>query len=91
MKVTILIPAPFRRYADEDELIETEAGTIEAVLSQLASRYPQLKERLLGADGTLMKHLAIARNGSVVPTSTFGEAIVADGESVEILFVASGG
>lgn len=91
MPVEVRLPETFRRYADGEACVFLPPGTVEAILGQLCSRHPAISERLLGIDGTLMGHLAVIQDGTLLPTASHGEVTALEGQALEILFVASGG
>lgn len=91
MSVEVCLPEALRRYANGDARIELEPGTIASILVRLGSQFPALSERILKKDGTLMGHLAVVRQGDVVPGQGHGKVVADDGDVLELLFVASGG
>ena len=91
MSVKVCLPEALRRYANGDARVELETGTIASILARLGNQFPALSERILRQDGTLMGHLAIIRQGDVVPQQDICEIMASDGDVLDLLFVASGG
>ena len=91
MSVSVVIPGPLRRYVNHAEELEFAAGPLQTLLAHIGQKSPALKARLLRPDGTLMAHLAVSLRGQLVPAAAIADTIVADGELLEIVFVASGG
>ena len=91
MSVEVCLPEALRRYANGASRVELETGSIASILAHLGNQFPALSERILRQDGTLMGHLAIIRQGDVVPEQDLSEIIACDGDVLELLFVASGG
>lgn len=91
MSVEVCLPEALRRYAKGNAPIELEAGTISTILARLGNQFPELSERILRQDGTLMGHLAVIRRGNVVPEQGHCETMACDGDLLELLFIASGG
>ena len=91
MSVEVCLPEALRRYANGDARVELEPGTIASILASLGNQFPALSQRILRQDGTLMGHLAVIRQGTVVPEQSLCEILACDGDVLELLFVASGG
>ena len=47
MSATVRIPTPLRKLTNNEEIVEVSGTTVEAVMTELQSRYPGIKERLL--------------------------------------------
>lgn len=91
MSVEVCLPEALRRYGNGDARVELEPGTIASILARLGDQFPALSERMLRQDGTLMGHLAVIRQGDIVPEKGHCETMACDGDILELLFVASGG
>lgn len=51
MPCTVRIPAPLQRFTDGAEAVTCEAATLPTLLTELTSRFPELKDRLCEPDG----------------------------------------
>jgi molybdopterin converting factor small subunit len=58
----VLIPTPLRQYTGKQAAIELSAGSVGEVLSELTSRYPDLRKQLFSDDGRLRKFVNLYVN-----------------------------
>jgi molybdopterin converting factor small subunit len=58
----VLIPAALRQYTGKQSAIDLPPGTVEDVLRQLTSQFPELRKQLFGDDGTLRKFVNLYLN-----------------------------
>jgi len=91
MTVEVAIPETLRRYGGNTSRLETVSGPLPAVLVEICTHHPALGKRLLTTDGQLMAHLAVCLRGKLLQRDAIPDAIVQDGDLLEIMFVASGG
>ncbi|MHB8992572.1 MAG: ubiquitin family protein, partial [Chloroflexota bacterium] len=66
MSARAYIPTPFRHLTGGQAKIEVEAGTVQAVLEQLESRFPGLRERVLDPSGEILHHVNLYINRNPV-------------------------
>ncbi|AGY56924.1 ubiquitin-like small modifier protein 1 [Gloeobacter kilaueensis] len=62
MGVKVLIPAPLRRYAGDQESLELEGASVGEVLDDLTGRYGELKKHLYSEDGKLRNFVNVYVN-----------------------------
>jgi len=53
MPVRVIIPTPLRQYAEKQESIEVDAGTVGQALAHLAEHYDGLRKHLYNDEGKL--------------------------------------
>jgi molybdopterin converting factor small subunit len=58
----ILIPTPLRPYAGKQASVELAAGSVDEVLRELTSRYPDLGKQLFSDDGKLRRFVNLYVN-----------------------------
>lgn len=60
---TVRVPAPMRDAVGGRDAVEVEGATVGDALHDLARRYPEARERLFRADGTVHPHLMVVVDG----------------------------
>lgn len=91
MTVEVAIPETLRRYGGNTSRLEAVGGPLSMVLAEICKHHPALGERLLTTEGQLMAHLTVCLRGELLQRDAIPDAIVHDGDLLEIMFVASGG
>ena len=86
--VTVLIPQPLRTLTDGESVLTAEGHNIRAVVRDLASRYPELADRLVDG-GRIGRGISLAINGDVVSTGIITK--VPEGAEIAIVPQISGG
>lgn len=91
MAVSVYIPTPYRPQADGATRVEVAATSVQALLTELAGRYPRLAERILDANGHLPGYLNVYVN-QVEVRALEGEATaLRDGDEVALIPAMAGG
>lgn len=62
----VWVPSPMRDVTGGQHTLDIPGRTVREVLTNLTSRYPGARERLLRPDGTLMPHLVLMVDGAEV-------------------------
>jgi molybdopterin synthase sulfur carrier subunit len=91
MSCRLMLPAPLRRYAEDQHEVEVSGSTLGAVLDDLAARMPQLERRLRDERGQLRPHVLMFVNGVSVRTGAVMDTPVAEGAEVFVAPAVSGG
>ena len=91
MPVRVYIPTPYRQYTEGVARVEAEAPTVDALLSQLASRYPGLGDRILAPAGGLPGYLNVYVNQVEVRTLQAQNTALQDGDEVALIPAMAGG
>jgi sulfur-carrier protein adenylyltransferase/sulfurtransferase len=58
----ILIPTPLRQFADKRDSVELEGGTVAEVLTELISRFPDLRKQIFTEEGRLRSFVNVYLN-----------------------------
>ncbi len=91
MAVTILIPAPLRRFTNEQASVQVEAGTVAEALAALDAEYPGIRDRICEPDGRLRRFVSVFVNGRDVRSLEGLETPLRDGDEVGIIPAMAGG
>jgi MoaD family protein len=89
--VEVRIPTVFRKFTGGEPVVEVEAGTISAVIDQLDTRYPGLRDQLLTEEGELHRFVNIYVNDEDARYLEKLDTKVSPGETVAILPSVAGG
>ena len=58
----VRIPTPLRKLTNNEELVEVNASTVGAAITELQSRYPGIKERLMDDSGAIRRFVNVYVN-----------------------------
>ncbi|MBI1807187.1 MAG: molybdopterin-synthase adenylyltransferase MoeB [Ignavibacteria bacterium] len=62
MAIKVLIPTPLRQYTDKKDAVEVNGRTVEELMKNLMSKYPQLERHLYAEDGKLRSFVNVYVN-----------------------------
>ena len=83
----VLIPSPLRSYTGKS-FVEAEGGTLDALLNDLARRYPGIRFRMMDEQNHIRRHIRIFVNGH----QTFDPALeLKPSDEITIVQALSGG
>ncbi|MGD0835777.1 MAG: molybdopterin-synthase adenylyltransferase MoeB [Polyangia bacterium] len=93
MSVTILIPTPLRRYVGGAKSVEVTGDTVEAVLSALADKGPDLRRQLFDDNGRVRSFVNVfLGDENVRSLSSAGQPVpVRDGDVLTLVPAIAGG
>jgi molybdopterin synthase sulfur carrier subunit len=91
MAVTILIPAPLRRFTEDRAAVQVEVKTVAEALAKLDELYPGIRERICEPDGRVRRFVSIFVNGKDIRSLQGVETLLADGDEVGIIPAMAGG
>lgn len=91
MPTRILIPTPLRAYADKQEAVEIEGGTVGELLENLTAQYADLRKHLYNDDGKLRSFVAIYLNDDDIRFLEKEATPVKAGDTVSIIPSVAGG
>lgn len=91
MGVTVRIPTPLRRMTNGQGKVEVTPSSMGALIEQLETAYPGIKERLLGEDGELHYFVNIYLNGEDVRFLQGMNTSANAGDEVSIVPAVAGG
>ena len=91
MSAKVRIPTPLRKLTNNEEVIEVTAGTVGAVIVELQSRYPGIKERLLDDTGAVRRFVNVYVNEEDIRFLKNQETPVQSGDEISIIPAIAGG
>jgi len=91
MAVTILIPAPLRRFTEDRAAVQVEAKTVAEAVAKLDELYPGIRERICEPGGRVRRFVSIFVNGKDIRSLQGVETLLADGDEVGIIPAMAGG
>jgi sulfur-carrier protein len=91
LAVQVRIPTVFRKYTDQQGVVEVEPGTLASVVDQLESRFPGIKDQLLSGDGELHRFVNVYLNDEDVRYLSKLHTPADDGDEVSLLPSVAGG
>jgi molybdopterin synthase sulfur carrier subunit len=62
MPTKVRIPTPLRKLTNNEEMVEVSAGTVGGAITELQSRYPGIKERLVDENGAVRRFVNVYVN-----------------------------
>ena len=87
----VRIPAPLRRITGNQDKVEVAGETLSAVLAELETRFPGIRERILDESGTLRHFVNVYVNGEDVQFLQGLETAIKTGDEVSIVPAVAGG
>ncbi len=90
MHVNVKISGFVRKFADQQETIEVTGNTVDECLTNLESRFPEIKEWLHDEDGNLQNHIWLVVNGHTIYSDELNTSLN-DGDEILILLAIGGG
>ncbi|PSK97209.1 molybdopterin synthase subunit MoaD [Haloactinopolyspora alba] len=90
MAVEVRIPTILRQYTGGAKTVEGDGATLSALIDDLETRHPGLRERLLD-DGALRKFVNVYLNDEDVRFLDGPGTAVSDGDAVTVLPAVAGG
>lgn len=91
MAVSVLIPTPLRKFTNEQESVQVDAGTIGALISALDTQFPGIAARLTDDQGALRKFINIYVNEEDIRFLDGKETALKDGDTVSVVPAIAGG
>ncbi|MDZ7727199.1 MAG: ubiquitin-like small modifier protein 1 [Dehalococcoidia bacterium] len=91
MAVTVRIPQPLRGLTGDQSTVEASGASLGALISDLETSYPGVKERLLDDGGDIRRFVNIYVNGDDVRFIEGLESSLKDGDEVSIVPAVAGG
>jgi molybdopterin synthase sulfur carrier subunit len=89
--IMVRIPAPLRRITGNQDKVDVEGETLSAVLAELETRFPGIRERILDENGTLRHFVNVYVNGEDVQFLQGLETAIKTGDEVSIVPAVAGG
>lgn len=91
MPVQVKVPTILRSYTGGDKSVTASGGTVDEVFTDLDTRHPGLRGRLVADDGGLHRFVNIYVNDEDVRFLGALQAPVSDGDTLTILPAVAGG
>ena len=91
MAKKIRIPTPLRKLTNDEELVEVEAATIGDAITELQSRFPGIRERLLDETGAVRRFVNVYVNEEDIRFLQNQQTKLKDGDEISIIPAIAGG
>lgn len=91
MSAKVRIPTPLRKLTNNEELVEVNASTVRAAITELQSRYPGIQERLLDENGAVRRFVNVYVNEEDIRFLQNQETPVKSGDEISIIPAIAGG
>ena len=90
MPVRVHIPTPMRQHTEGQATVEAQGGTVQAVLDDLARKYPAVTQRLFD-NGQVRRFVNVYLNDEDIRYLDNLNTAVKDGDEVSIIPAVAGG
>ena len=91
MSIMVRIPTPLRRVTNGQDKVQVNGGSVGAIIGDLDTQFPGLKERLCDAQGELRNFVNIYVNGEDVRFLDGINSATAEGDEISIVPAVAGG
>ncbi len=91
MAKKVRIPTPLRKLTNDEELVEVNAATIGDAITELQTRYPGIKERLIDETGGVRRFVNVYVNEEDIRFLQNQETKLKDGDEISIIPAIAGG
>jgi molybdopterin synthase sulfur carrier subunit len=91
MPVQVRIPTPLRKLTHNEELVEVQAQTVGDAFTQLQSRYPGIRERILDDQGSVRRFVNVYVNEEDIRFLQNQQTPLKDGDQISIIPAIAGG
>ena len=91
MSVTVKIPTPLRGLTGDRDKVEVQGATLSALIDELESAFPGIRERLCDESGGLRRFVNVYVNGEDVRFLEGLSTVLSDGVEVSIVPAVAGG
>ena len=85
MAKKVRIPTPLRKLTNNEEVVEVNAATIGDAISELQTRYPGIKERLVDESGTVRRFVNVYVNEEDIRFLQNQQTKLKDGDEISII------
>jgi molybdopterin synthase sulfur carrier subunit len=87
----VRIPTPLRKLTNNEELVEVNASTVAGAITELQSRYPGIKDRLLDENGTVRRFVNVYVNEEDIRFLQNQETPIKTSDEISIIPAIAGG
>ena len=91
MAKKVRIPTPLRKLTNNEELVEVNAATIGDVITELQTRYPGIKDRLIDETGSIRRFVNVYVNEEDIRFLENQKTALKDGDEISIIPAIAGG
>lgn len=91
MAKKVRIPTPLRKLTNNEELVEVDAATIADAISELQTRFPGIKERLVDESGAVRRFVNVYVNEEDIRFLQNQQTALKDGDEISIIPAIAGG
>lgn len=91
MSARVRVPTPLRRYTGGAAAVSVEGATVGAVVDNMESSHPGIKERLCDEAGRVRRFVNIFVNGNDIRSLDDLDTPVGEGDEVSIVPAIAGG
>lgn len=91
MSVQIEFLGPLKQLVNGQDVVEAQAASIGAALTELGQQFDNLTQRLLSEDGTLHRHINIYLNEEDIRFQENLQTPLSDGDHLTIISAIAGG
>ncbi len=91
MSAKVRIPTPLRKLTNNEEIIEVAPGTVGAAITELQTRFPGIRERLLDENGAVRRFVNVYVNEEDIRFLQNQETPVRSGDEISIIPAIAGG
>jgi sulfur-carrier protein len=91
MPIEVQIPTPLRPHADGQDSVDAAGATVKAVLADITTRFPALKDRLFDEKGQPRRFINLFVNDEDIRFLDGLDSAVKDGDTLAIIPAVAGG
>src|SRR5262245_32980147 len=91
MPISVRIPTPLRKFTGGAESVTASGATVAAIVQDVESRHPGLKERICDDAGKVRRFVNVYVNGEDIRFLSSLETAVKDGDEISIVPAIAGG
>jgi sulfur-carrier protein len=91
MPVKVMIPTPLRQYANKQQAVEVQAGTVGDALKAVLAEHADLKKHLYNDEGKLRSFVNVYVNDDDIRFAQKEATPVKDGDTISIVPSIAGG
>ena len=91
MAKKVRIPTPLRKLTNNEEIVEVNASTIHEAITELQTRFPGFKERLLDETGAVRRFVNVYVNEEDIRFLQNQQTPLKDGDELSIIPAIAGG
>lgn len=91
MPIKVRIPTPLRKLTNDEELVQVTAVNVGEAITELQSKYPGIKERLLDETGAIRRFVNVYVNEEDIRFLENQGTPLKDGDEISIIPAIAGG